>query len=304
MLHQTIARRDRAPDRALPTGSVRTVTLAAGVHHLDLSQRRDTMVIMLSPARLAAPPLLAEVDVGPGWVVHFPAGACSFARLTGAADLLLIEVAPEVRLRLLLAANGDVDPAAARRVALVADDPQIASTVGLLAYLVRSDHAPAGLCLAALVRLLLLDIAAGGAAFACRGEAPRRGALDMARIEAIDRFIEAHLAGPTTLEQLSRLVGMSPHHFLRCFKKATGMSPLQYVIAKRVARARQMLREGRESIAEIAYATGFASQSHLNAMFKRHVGVTPGRFKRQFASSWRDGDSACPRPGISNTACR
>lgn len=110
---------------------------------------------------------------------------------------------------------------------------------------------------------------------------PARGArLQPHHLAAIDSFIDRNIECVLRIDDLASLVGLSRYHFLRCFKRATGSSPLQYVLARRVEHARRLLAHGDESIAAIAYAAGFSSQSHLNAMFKRHLGVTPGAFLR------------------------
>ncbi len=80
--------------------------------------------------------------------------------------------------------------------------------------------------------------------------------------------------------ELSKVTGLSPHHFGDAFKAATGKSPHRYVIERRLSRARELLRETDRSISDIAYAVGFSSQSHFTANFRRVVGFTPNRFRR------------------------
>jgi AraC family transcriptional regulator len=73
---------------------------------------------------------------------------------------------------------------------------------------------------------------------------------------------------------------LSPYHFARQFKAATGLPPHQYVIARRVERARQLLQGGDDfSLAEVAAHVGFSDQSQFTHHFKRLVGVTPGQFR-------------------------
>lgn len=115
---------------------------------------------------------------------------------------------------------------------------------------------------------------------ALRAPPTLRQRLQPHHLAAIDHFIDCNIERVLRIDDLAALVGLSRFHFLRCFKRATGSSPLQYVLARRVAHARQLLAQSDESIAAVAYAAGFSSQSHLNAMFKRHLGVTPGVFKR------------------------
>jgi AraC family transcriptional regulator len=67
-------------------------------------------------------------------------------------------------------------------------------------------------------------------------------------------------------------------HFARLFKQTTGLPPHQFVIHKRVERAKRLIAAGRLSLSQIAIDVGFSDQSQLNRHFKRLVGVTPKRF--------------------------
>ncbi|HEY6965541.1 MAG TPA: AraC family transcriptional regulator, partial [Erythrobacter sp.] len=128
--------------------------------------------------------------------------------------------------------------------------------------------------------------APAAAAFALRPPPPRRRAgLQPRHLAAIDHFIDSHIEGTLRIDDLAGLAGLSRFHFLRCFKRATGSSPLQSILARRVEHAASLLAAHEASIAEVAYAAGFSSQSHLNATFKRHVGMTPGAYRRAHPGS-------------------
>ena len=75
---------------------------------------------------------------------------------------------------------------------------------------------------------------------------------------------------------------MSPTYFSRLFKETTGITPHQYVIRCRIDRAKNLLQQGKLSIAEIAKEVGFVDQSHLHRHFKRLVGVTPKKYLQEF----------------------
>ena len=93
-------------------------------------------------------------------------------------------------------------------------------------------------------------------------------------------YVEEHLDGGPTLAQMAAVVRLNPFHFARQFKAATGLAPHQYVILRRVERAKQLLEAGTDlSLAEVAPGAGFSDQSQLSHHFKRLVGVTPGRFR-------------------------
>ena len=95
----------------------------------------------------------------------------------------------------------------------------------------------------------------------------------------IKDYIQAHCEENVSLTDLSRVTGLSRYHLLRTFKKATGLAPHAYLLQVRTERARGLLRRG-QSITEAAYAVGFADQSHLNRVFKKIHGITPGSYRK------------------------
>jgi len=88
-----------------------------------------------------------------------------------------------------------------------------------------------------------------------------------------------------TLAEASGVLHASPAHLVRCFTSAYGIAPHRYVVGRRIDAARAMLLDGRP-LAQTAVEAGFHDQAHMTRHFRRHVGVTPGRY----ASS--DGRSA------------
>ncbi|WP_240453440.1 helix-turn-helix transcriptional regulator [Janthinobacterium agaricidamnosum] len=81
-----------------------------------------------------------------------------------------------------------------------------------------------------------------------------------------------------SLAQLAEMAGMSRYQLIRAFRAATGMTPHAYQLNLGVNRARSDLQAG-NALADIACALGFADQSHLQRVFKAHVGITPGRYR-------------------------
>jgi AraC-like DNA-binding protein len=82
-----------------------------------------------------------------------------------------------------------------------------------------------------------------------------------------------------SLEEMAAAACLSAYYFARQFKRATGLPPNQYILARRVESAQQLLQRNRDRfLAEVAARAGFADQSQLTRHFKRLVGVTPGQF--------------------------
>jgi AraC family transcriptional regulator len=107
----------------------------------------------------------------------------------------------------------------------------------------------------------------------------RDGMLPRGRLRAVVEYIEEHLDAGPTLDGMAAAAHLSVYHFARQFKAATGLPPHQYVILRRVERAKELLRAGTDlSLAEVAVSAGFSDQSQFCHHFKRLVGVTPRQF--------------------------
>ncbi len=114
---------------------------------------------------------------------------------------------------------------------------------------------------------------------ALRRSAARR--LPARHLRTIVDYVETNLGGEITLDALAGLAYVSKYHFLRRFKRSTGMTPHQFVLQRRIQRARELILSERVTVAEAAQLTGFSDQAHLNRVFKKTVGVTPRAFKRR-----------------------
>ncbi|WP_161712588.1 helix-turn-helix domain-containing protein [Allorhizobium undicola] len=102
-----------------------------------------------------------------------------------------------------------------------------------------------------------------------------RARLSKRTIQHLQDFLLEHLDENVSLERLAREADMSVSHFLRAFSSSFGQTPHQYVIELRLKKAEQLLTTTSIPIGEIAYLTGFASQSHLTTTMKRRMSVTP-----------------------------
>lgn len=107
--------------------------------------------------------------------------------------------------------------------------------------------------------------------------------LSPRQVRTLDALIDARLDGQLRLADLGAELGLTQFHFARAFRAATGQSPHQYVLARRVARAQAMIAARGVPLAEIAFACGFASQAHMTDVFRNRLGVTPGRYRQDIA---------------------
>ena len=113
------------------------------------------------------------------------------------------------------------------------------------------------------------------------GGAAERGKLSPAQWKRVAELIEARLGDDLALPTLADAAGLSRAQFVRLFRNVTGTSPHRYVMRRRVERAKELLVHSDLPLAAIAADMGFASQSHLNQMFRSFFGVTPGDLRRQ-----------------------
>lgn len=104
-------------------------------------------------------------------------------------------------------------------------------------------------------------------------------ALDDPRLRRAASFIADHLDGDISLKTLALEAAMSPFHFSRAFKAATGSSPLQYVIRTRIETAQALLKSTTLPVAEIAHRVGYEDLSRFGQHFKRQTGATPAAFR-------------------------
>jgi AraC family transcriptional regulator len=120
-----------------------------------------------------------------------------------------------------------------------------------------------------------------GTAFA----AERIGYLPQNRIRRVYETIEEELGGSLTLERLAASVGLSVRHLCRSFRASTGLSLHQYIVARRVNRARLLIEKSELGLDEIAETVGFAHHSHMAAAFRRTIGATPAQFRTRSPDS-------------------
>ena len=93
-------------------------------------------------------------------------------------------------------------------------------------------------------------------------------------------FMENRLADPITVEQIARAVHFSPSHFSKIFKTVTKVSPYEYLLTRRIERAKQLLLYTNLPLEIVAQQTGFNSLPHFICAFKKATGMTPLKFRK------------------------
>jgi AraC family transcriptional regulator len=214
-----------------------------------------------------------------GSITLVPAGSPAWARSSGHKDELHIFLEADLVAR-VAAETFDIDPARLTVPPLDGLDlPHLrAAMLAVDAELIASGAARP-LASESLANVLAVHLIRH--VLAPRRPARRRdGTLPRAKLRAVVEYIEEHLNASPTLDHMAAIARLSAYHFARQFKAATGLPPYQYVIMRRVERARQLLQAaGDLSLAEVALHAGFSDQSVFCLHFKRLVGVTPRQFR-------------------------
>src|SRR5262245_6899925 len=215
-----------------------------------------------------------------GAISLLPAGTPARWRWSGPNDSLSVCLEPGLVTRVATEAF-DLDPARLTIPPLDALDlPQLRAAMWAVDAELTAGGAGGRLAAESLANVLAVHLIRYVLAPRLR-TSRRYGTLTRAKLRAVVEYIEEHLDAGPTLEQMAAIARLSPNYFAWLFNRATGLPPHQYVIARRVERAKQLLLTGSDfSMAEVAASAGFSDQSQFSHHFKRLIGVTPGQFRR------------------------
>jgi AraC family transcriptional regulator len=108
-----------------------------------------------------------------------------------------------------------------------------------------------------------------------------RGGLGPSRERKVRKYIQDNLDQTLSLDDLAKVAQITPNYFISLFQQSTGMTPHKYVLHQRVEYAKELLTHSKLSLCEIADKCGFLDQCQFTTTFRRHMGVTPGQYKRQ-----------------------
>jgi AraC family transcriptional regulator len=220
-----------------------------------------------------------------GSMLILPAGTQANWRWRGMKDSLHVFLEPQ-RVARVAAEEFELDPARVEVPPLdAAELPQLRSAMLALNDELMNDGPGGKLAAESLANLLAVQLIRH--VFSPRRDVDRgvrsdrgEGSLPRTKLAAVIDYIHANLHAGLSLDALAAVAHLSPYHFARQFKNSTGLPPHQYVIARRVDRAKQRLVARDEvSLAQIALDVGFSDQSQFSNNFRRCAGVTPRRFR-------------------------
>ena len=196
----------------------------------------------------------------------------------GSADLLLLTIG--ISRAALVAASDTANDVALRKAAALSD-----ARVGALLAAVNAERLagfPSG-------RLFLDSVEQALAAALVEGHSVRhprpithRGGLAPVRLRRVIELVQTRLEDDLSLEELAGSAQLSLTHFVRAFRHSTGHSPDQYVLRQRVERAKEILRNPKLRVLDVALACGFKTQQHFARVFRLVCGASPSEYRREF----------------------
>ena len=213
-----------------------------------------------------------ETSSIPGCATIVPAGMPTGWLVDGELDVVTLSMSSDV-----LAGQPHAEQFNKMRFAF-ADPLGVALTRQILSELYAPQAEERTAYVAAMVNALKAHILSGPPAHGNPTEIPVSD-FSAYRLHKIMNAVLTNPAEEHSLEAMASVAGVTPSHFCRLFKKATGISPHQYVMKARLDRAQELLGASDMSIAAIADRLGFTSQSHFTRAFRQYAGQTP--------SGWR-----------------
>jgi len=160
-------------------------------------------------------------------------------------------------------------------------DPLLEQLALTIVSALRDGTAEDGLYIDTLAQMMAVHLARAHSTRSRPLRPARMEQLSSWRIRRLIEYIEQHLDGDLSLEAMAAEVDISPLYLARAFKSAVGQSPHQYVLSRRLERAKALLRNTDAPVVEVALSAGFSSQSHLSHWFLRYLGVSPAAYRRQ-----------------------
>jgi AraC family transcriptional regulator len=173
--------------------------------------------------------------------------------------------------------DGDCTVSVPRNISSIVDRlSKVLRTAGI--DIRKLDHSPENAMRLAIVASLVETLAPSLPA-----TSPPRAvrALSKWRLIRVLSYINANIGEPLTLANLAATAGLSRMHFARQFRAATGISPHEYVLRTRIERAQKLLAATSDALVDIGLNVGFKTQTHFTTVFKRIVGNTPRRWRRE-----------------------
>jgi AraC family transcriptional regulator len=224
--------------------------------------------------RLDGKPVATIVEIGALTIV--PAGTSFKWNTRGPIEFAHVYIAPILLQQSAARLSGAHDPLLVDRVGCL--DPLLQSVFTAMLAALRLPAEDQSLYLDGLMETFLLKLLRDH----CTTKVPQprsRETLAPFKLKRIVDFVDTYLDRRMTLAQLAQIGECSSFHFSRAFRNSLGETPYQYILRRRVERAKVILAASSVSSAEVAVACGFRDARHLAKTFRRLTGTNPIRFR-------------------------
>jgi AraC-like DNA-binding protein len=171
-----------------------------------------------------------------------------------------------------------------RKSPLIVDHPVVDPVIERLAgYLIHAEELGGvfGQSYADGISLAITAHLFGGHSDAAPIDRPRVSGLSKWRLKRATEYMTANLAEPISLADIANATGLSRMHFAAQFRVATGLRPHEYLLQRRIERAKELLLNSRLPLVEIAFDVGFKTQAHFTTVFSQLVGETPNVWRQR-----------------------
>ena len=260
------------------------VDIAEVVHPLDdfdvpAIDRHVLVVNLASPSGLHERVIGRQGHLGTGGLVILPAGVAHTWHLEREGEIRHLHLYLPPALIHRVAAEADINADKAELIdTLGARDPHLETIALSFLSELRSDGPGGKLYAESLANLLAIHLLRHHSSVK-PPSVPQDVGLPRTTLRRVITYIEDHLAEELSLSDMAAVASLSSYHFARLFKHSLGLPPHQYVIHRRVERAKLLLSTTNWPLTPIAHAVGFASESHLALHFKRLTGLTPKHYR-------------------------
>lgn len=216
---------------------------------------------------------MQEHDAPVGAIVIQPAHVEGRAEWTSTREDLIVVIRPESLLDLAMR-ELDLDEVALQPPAFGTVDLKALRFAELLKVELTRQEPPSALYVDSLVTLFGIHLLRSYSTTR-KQPADVKGGLSAANVRRIREFLHENFTRKMTVAELAAIAGLSPYYFIRAFTKRFGQPPHQYILALRLSFAEKLLGDSNLTIADVAYLSGFSSQSHLTAVMRKHRHITP-----------------------------
>lgn len=110
-------------------------------------------------------------------------------------------------------------------------------------------------------------------------------------IQSIMQYLDEHYMEPISLPDLGARFHISHHYLSHIFKDETGLSPMKYVMYRKIGESQNLLMNTDLPVGAISDRLGFSDNCHFSAMFKKYIGITPSQYRQHFQSSDKFGQT-------------